>query len=61
MSEEQTLKPEELAKRWRITRRTLDNWEKDGRIPAPVRIGRTVRYRLSDVEAFEEKMTGVKE
>jgi hypothetical protein len=47
------LLPEELAKRWRITARTLQRWRAAGSGPAYLRIGRRVVYRLSDVERFE--------
>ena len=43
----------ELAQRWRLSRRTLQRWRRDGSGPAFLRLGRRVAYRLSDVERFE--------
>ncbi len=42
-----------LARRWKITPRTLERWRADGKGPRFVRIGRHIRYRQSDVLAFE--------
>lgn len=45
----------ELAKRWGLTRRTLQGWRKDGIGPAFIDIGRnTIRYRMEDIKAYEE-------
>ena len=48
------LKPGELAARWRMSLKKLENdrWRGAG-VPF-VRIGSAVRYRLCDVVAFEE-------
>lgn len=43
----------EVADRLRVTIRTLQRLEVDGELVA-VRIGRSVRYRPEDVEAFIE-------
>jgi excisionase family DNA binding protein len=41
---------QEVCRYFRVTRRTLQRWVKDGTFPAPVRIGRgTVRWRAADV------------
>jgi hypothetical protein len=47
------LNQEQLARRWRISPRTLERWRwlKEG--PPYLRIGGRVAYRLVDVEAFE--------
>lgn len=42
-----------LAARWELSERTLALWEKAGKGPRPVRFGRTIRYRLADVTAYE--------
>ena len=42
-----------LARRWRITPRTLERWRADGEGPRFLRIGRHIRYRQSDILAFE--------
>lgn len=49
---------DELAARWNVTRRTLNNWRRTGRpMPQPCRwLGnKPVRYLLSDIEEFEAK------
>jgi hypothetical protein len=46
----------ELAKRWTLTTRTLAGWRAKGLGPAFIDIGRnTIRYRMCDVLAYEEK------
>jgi len=42
-----------LARRWSISHRTLEAWRHQQRGPQYVRIGGRVRYRMTDVEAFE--------
>ena len=48
------LDTETLAERWGIAPRTLERWRHE-RTDGPLfsRIGRSVRYALADVEAFE--------
>lgn len=49
-----TITESELADRWKVTVRTLQNWRKAGTGPAYIRLGeRSIVYRLRDVEAFE--------
>ena len=43
----------ELAERWRVSPRTIEDWRRRRRPPHPVRIGRRVLYRLTDVEGLE--------
>ena len=43
----------ELADRWRVSPRTIEDWRRRQRPPHAVRIGRRVLYRLTDVEALE--------
>jgi len=43
----------ELAARWRISRRTVQRMQRTKTIRA-VRIGRQVRFRRADIEAFEQ-------
>lgn len=45
---------EELARRWRVSSRTLERWRWLRQGPKFIRIGGAVRYRLCDVEAYEE-------
>lgn len=42
-----------LSRRWNIAPRTLERWRAEGCGPQFVRIGRHVRYRQTDVCAFE--------
>ena len=43
----------ELARRWRISPRTLERWRWLGQGPLHLKIGGRVVYRLEDIEAFE--------
>ncbi|WP_114393545.1 helix-turn-helix transcriptional regulator [Oleisolibacter albus] len=43
----------DLARRWRISPRTLERWRWLGRGPKYLKIGGRVVYRLEDIEAFE--------
>ena len=50
------LMPEaQLALRWNKTTRTLQRWRAKPYGPPFMVIGRTVFYRTSDIEAFEQK------
>ena len=45
----------DLAKRWGITLRTLENWERKGRAPNRTSLGRkSIRYSMKDVLAYEQ-------
>jgi hypothetical protein len=56
-SAEIMLTTEELALRWKMTNNGLRVWRISGKGPAFVKLGRDVRYRLSDVEAYEKANT----
>ncbi len=43
----------ELAERWSLSPRTLEQWRWRGVGPRYLKLGARVTYRLSDVEAFE--------
>src|SRR4051812_11246842 len=43
----------DLARRWRVSTRTLGGWRWRHRGPSFLKIGGRVVYRLEDVEAFE--------
>ena len=43
----------DLARRWRISPRTLERWRWLGQGPAYLKLGAVIAYRLEDVEAFE--------
>jgi hypothetical protein len=43
----------ELARRWRISPRTLERWRWLRQGPRYLKIGKRVVYRLEDVQTFE--------
>lgn len=49
------LTPEELAARWGVMTITLDRWRWSGKGPRSVKIGRQIKYRAQDIEAYEEQ------
>lgn len=55
----QFLTPQQLSERWggRINVRTLANWRSQGNGPPFCKIGGAICYRLSDVEAWENRNT----
>lgn len=53
---QELLTSQELARRWNISLKKLETDRWRGTSPVPfLRIGAAVRYRLSDVLAFEER------
>lgn len=44
----------ELAERWRISDATLERWRTESNGSLFLKLGNQVRYRVQDVEAFEE-------
>jgi hypothetical protein len=55
IADETFLTDGQLAARWSIAPKTLRNARVAGRLVGFVKIGRCVRYRLSEVIAFEER------
>lgn len=49
------LTQQDLATRWQISGRTLERWRAEQNGPAWYEIVGSVRYRLADVEDFEER------
>jgi hypothetical protein len=47
------LRQKQLADRWLMSPRTLEQWRWQGKGPKYLKIGATVVYRLQDIEAFE--------
>jgi hypothetical protein len=43
----------ELARRWKLSPRTLERWRWLGTGPTYIKVGGRVLYRLEDVEAHE--------
>lgn len=54
MKTERCMTQTELAERWRISEATLERWRTESGGPLFLKLGNQVRYRLQDVEAFEE-------
>jgi len=54
MKTERCMTQTELAERWRISEATLERWRTESGGPLFLKLGNQVRYRLEDVEAFEE-------
>lgn len=54
MNTERCMTQTELAERWRISEATLERWRTESAGPPFLKLGNQVRYRLQDVEAFEE-------
>lgn len=46
----------ELAERWQISEATLERWRTEAGGPVFLKLGAQVRYRVSDVEAFEAEV-----
>ena len=53
MSVSSHLNQAELARRWKLSPRTLERWRWLGQPPRFLKIGGRVAYRLEDIEAFE--------
>ena len=43
----------DLARRWRLSPRTLERWRHIGTGPRHLKVGGRVLYRLDDIEEFE--------
>ena len=54
MKSERCMTQTELAERWRLSEATLERWRTESGGPLYLKLGNQVRYRLQDVEAFEE-------
>ncbi len=54
MKTERCMTQTELAERWRISEATLERWRTESAGPLFLKLGNQVRYRVQDVEAFEE-------
>jgi hypothetical protein len=50
---ETLLDQKELARRWRLSHRTLERWRWLGQGPCFLKIGGRVVYRLEDIRAYE--------
>jgi hypothetical protein len=50
---EQHLHQADLARRWRISQRTLERWRWLKQGPAYLRIGGRIIYRIQDIQTYE--------
>lgn len=53
---EKHLTLQEFADRMNVPIRTVYNWRALHKGPAAMKVGKHVRYRLADVEAWEQKL-----
>lgn len=44
----------DLARRWKLSTRSLEKWRTLGTGPVYVKVGGAVRYRLEDILAYED-------
>jgi hypothetical protein len=49
---------DDLAVRWKVSKRTLQRWRNESRLPKAFKVGRKILYRLDAVEAFESAQVG---
>ncbi len=54
MKTERCMTQTELGERWRLSEATLERWRTESGGPLFLKLGNQVRYRLQDIEAFEE-------
>lgn len=47
------ISPEQLAARWDVKLETLQRWRCEGVGPRFFKVERRIRYRLDDIEAYE--------
>jgi predicted DNA-binding transcriptional regulator AlpA len=57
VSDDKHLSPEDLARREGVPLQTIYGWNKTRSGPRFMKIGRHVRYRLVDVEQWEDSRT----
>jgi len=51
------LTQKQLAQRWALSERTLERWRITAAGPTYIKLGYLVRYRMADIEAFEQAGT----
>ncbi|MEU7911283.1 helix-turn-helix transcriptional regulator [Microbispora bryophytorum] len=56
LAAEKHLTPEDLANRVRVPLATVYQWNSRGGGPRFMRVGKHVRYKIADVEAWEETL-----
>ena len=55
--EDRLLTAEQVAKLFQVSKRALVKWVAAGRVPLPVTVGDTQRWRNSDLQAFIAGLT----
>ena len=55
MSESEFLTQKQLSEHWQISTHTLERWRSEGIGPIFLKMLGQVRYRLSDILAFEQE------
>ena len=53
----QLLTISDLAERYGVTRQSIYNWRKSGKLPNCILIGQSRRWNITDIEAFEQALT----
>lgn len=53
MTTEQYFSDKTLAARYQVSRATIWRWVQESRLPHPVKINGSTRWRSNDIEAFE--------
>ncbi|MCX7140514.1 MAG: helix-turn-helix domain-containing protein [Proteobacteria bacterium] len=54
MESDPYLSEAKVAQRWGFSQKTLQRWRLDRTGPDFLKLGRVIRYRLCDIEAFEQ-------
>ena len=54
------LTKQQVAEQLHISVKTLDNWMQHGKGPKPVYMGKLVRFKQSDLDAFIQNLSGGK-
>lgn len=53
------LTADDLAKRFRVSKRTIYEWHRRGALPRPLKVVGVLRWRVSDLEAWERRAVGM--
>ena len=51
---DELLTPEDIMKIFKVSRATVDNWVRDGALPKPIKMGRRIFWKLSEIEEYIE-------
>ena len=57
---EDFLKTEDIIKKFGISKETLFNWRKQNKFPAPIKIGRRLLWKKSDIDDYINKISSEK-